>query len=72
MYALPIKSTYSDCSPARVASPSDVVLSAEGVSEGEEWWPVYLHPNLRSTRSLERFRNQVSRELLFFLHVTSR
>lgn len=31
-----------------------------GGSPGEDWWPLHLHPQLRSTRGLERFRNQVS------------
>ncbi|KAL0028198.1 hypothetical protein WJX79_001068 [Trebouxia sp. C0005] len=33
---------------------------SEGGSEGEDWWPLHLHPQLKSTRGLERFRNQVS------------
>ncbi|DBA70048.1 TPA: hypothetical protein ACH3X2_012295 [Trebouxia sp. C0005] len=32
---------------------------SEGGSEGEDWWPLHLHPQLKSTRGLERFRNQV-------------
>ncbi|KAL0044858.1 hypothetical protein WJX82_000371 [Trebouxia sp. C0006] len=32
----------------------------EGGLEGEDSWPLHLHPHLRSTRGLERFRNQVS------------
>ncbi|DBA97826.1 TPA: hypothetical protein ACH3X3_012692 [Trebouxia sp. C0006] len=31
----------------------------EGGLEGEDSWPLHLHPHLRSTRGLERFRNQV-------------
>ena len=35
------------------------VCHAEGGLEGEDSWPLHLHPHLRSTRGLERFRNQV-------------
>lgn len=32
--------------------------AAEAAAEGQQWG-AHLHPQLRSTRSLERFRNQV-------------
>ena len=32
----------------------------EAAPDGQQWWGLHLHPHLRSTRSLERFRNQVS------------
>ena len=32
----------------------------EAAQDGQQWWALHLHPQLRSTRSLERFRNQVA------------